>query len=166
MFKKILIFLFLLIFGLSAAVAGAAAEDAEKNMTSLERLEKAIAADKYVYNPAGTRDPFRSVLLERMNRKGKDPGSKVPFTPLQKFDVSALKVTAIFWGEMGNYAIIDAPDGKGYTIKLGTFLGRNDGVVSAILRDMIVVDEKYIDIDDTAKVRKVILKLKPEEQIE
>lgn len=165
MCKRMLIFL--LIFGISTVVARAATEE---EMTSLERLEKALAADKYVYNPADTRDPFRSVLLERLIRrgeKGKGLTANVPFTPLQKFDVSALKLTAVFWGEMGSYAIIDAPDGKGYTIKLGTFLGKNSGVVTAILQDMIVVDEQYIDIiDDTVKVRKATLKLKPEEQIE
>ncbi|MBU2590787.1 MAG: pilus assembly protein PilP [Nitrospinota bacterium] len=153
-------------FGISAAVAVAAPE---KEMTSLERLDKALAADKYVYNPAGTRDPFRSVLEERLIRRdksGRELASKVPFTPLQKFDVLALKLTAVFWGEMGSYAIVDAPDGKGYTIKLGTFLGKNSGVVTAILQDMIVVDEQYIDIDDAVRVRKVTLKLKPEEKIE
>jgi len=139
---------------------------AEPEMTALDRLEKALSEDKYEYSRVGKRDPFRSVLTERLNRRearSREMASKIPFTPLQKFELSSLKLTAIFWGEMGSRAIIDAPDGKGYTVKKGAYVGKNRGVVTVIDRDTIVIDEKYLDIDDTIKTRKVTLKLKTEE---
>ena len=74
-----------------------------------------------------------------------------------------MKVVAIMWGEIGKYALVEAPDGKGYTIKKGTYIGKSRGIVKNITDDTIMVEEKYQDVDKKIKARNVELKLKKEE---
>ena len=62
-------------------------------------------------------------------------------TPLQKFDVNTLKVTGIILGSLGDYARIEAPDGKSYTINVGTLVGMHEGEVVSIAENSVVVRE-------------------------
>jgi Tfp pilus assembly protein PilP len=136
--------------------------------------------DKYVYNRASKRDPFRSLILgkkeeikkeeerkkieeARESERFKKELEKIPLTPLQQFELASLKVVAIIWGEVGKYALLEAPDGKGYTIKKGTYVGKSRGVVKNLTADTIIVEEKYQDVDKKIKTRTIELKLKKEE---
>ena len=62
-------------------------------------------------------------------------------TPLQKFEVKQLKVTGIILGSLGDYARIVAPDGKSYTINVGTLMGMHEGEVISITDNSIIVKE-------------------------
>ena len=142
--------------------------------------EKTKNEDKYVYNSTGRTDPFRSLILgkkekiklEEEKRKTevakeeerfKKELERIPVTPLQQFELASMKVVAIMWGEIGKYALVEAPDGKGYTIKKGTYIGKSRGIVKNITDDTIIVEEKYQDVDKKIKARNVELKLKKEE---
>jgi type IV pilus assembly protein PilP len=71
---------------------------------------------------------------------------------------------AIVWGQLGASAMLQTPDGKGYTVKVGTAVGNRDGVVSKIKPDQIVVKERYTDIFGERKDESVVLDLHlPEE---
>ncbi|MBI3600752.1 MAG: pilus assembly protein PilP [Nitrospinae bacterium] len=140
--------------------------------------------DEYVYNQTDKRDPFRSLILgkkeqlkfeeekkriedkreeEKEKEKLKKEIENIPFTPLQEFDLSSIKIVAIIWGDIGNYAMVEAPDGKGYTIKKGIYIGKNRGAVKDITEDAIIIEEKYMDVDKKIKIKTVELKLKKEE---
>ncbi len=136
--------------------------------------------DKYVYARADKRDPFRSLILgkkeqlkleeekKKIEEKKEEERfqkeiEKIPFTPLQEFDLSSIKVVAIIWGDIGSYALIEAPDGKGYTIKKGIYIGKSRGIVKDITRESLIIEEKYMDVDKKIKTKTVELKLKKEE---
>lgn len=142
--------------------------------------EKAKGEDTYVYNSTGRIDPFRSLILGKKEKikldeerrkteetkeseRFKKELEKIPLTPLQQFELASMKVVAIIWGEIGKYAMIEAPDGKGYTIKKGTYIGKSRGIVKNVTADTIIVEEKYQDVDKKIKTRDVELKLKKEE---
>ena len=48
-------------------------------------------------------------------------------TPLQKYEIEKLKLVAIIWGEDGSVAMMELPDGKGYTIRIGDLIGNRGG---------------------------------------
>jgi Tfp pilus assembly protein PilP len=57
--------------------------------------------------------------------------------------------------------------GKGYFLKKGTAIGKNDGKVTKILKDRVVIEELEPDMAGQAKQNEVLLYLhRPEEGIE
>lgn len=157
-----------------------ASEPADISRQTEPTEEKVKSEDTYVYNSTGRIDPFRSLILGKKEKikldeekrkteeakeseKFKKELEKIPVTPLQQFELASMKVVAIIWGEIGKYALVEAPDGKGYTIKKGTYIGKSRGIVKNITDDTIIVEEKYQDVDKKIKARNVELKLKKEE---
>jgi type IV pilus assembly protein PilP len=127
-----------------------------------EELPKAIEKKEpekkeeieYVYNPVGKPDPFKP-FLQLTSTKG---GSKSGFlTPLQKYDISQLKLVAIISSPEGNVALVEDATGKGYFLKKGTYIGKNDGKVTKILQDKVIIEEVYQDIFGQTKFNEISL---------
>jgi len=60
--------------------------------------------------------------------------------------------------------MVQTPDGKGYTIRVGTPVGPNKGVVRHITDRYLTIEEKYTDIFGEKKVREVKLDLHPQKE--
>ena len=116
---------------------------------------------EYSYNPAGKPDPFKP-FIQLISAKG---GSKnAPLTPLQKYDISQLKLVAIISSPDGNIALVEDVAGKGYFLKKGTWIGKNDGKVTKILKDKVIVEEVYQDIFGQTKTNEISLFLQKVEE--
>ena len=138
--------------GAPAAPAAAAAAPA---------VIAALPAQEQPYNywAGNRRDPFRSIIVP----KGKQASMDL-LHPLQQYSVKDLKLVAIVWGQLGAGAMLQTPDGKGYTVYVGTAVGNKDGVVKQIKPDQIVVRERYTDIFGERKEESVVMDLHlPEE---
>lgn len=109
---------------------------------------------EYAYNPAGKADPFKPFFQLTPVR---DTSRNVPLTPLQKYEISQLKLVAIMSTPEGNVALVEDSAGKGYFVKKGTGIGKNDGRVTRILRDKVIVEEIYQDILGQRKVNEISL---------
>jgi len=68
-------------------------------------------------------------------------------------------VIAIVWGGMGQSAMLQTPEGKGYTVRVGTRVGPNHGVVRKITPREVIVEERYTDVFGETKTREVTLEL-------
>ena len=113
-------------------------------------------AVEYSYNPAGKADPFKP-FLQLTSARG---GSKTaPLTPLQNYDISQLKLVAIISSPEGNIALVEDVTGKGYFLKKGTWIGKNDGKVTKILKDRVMIEEVYQDIFGQTKTNEISLSL-------
>ena len=66
-------------------------------------------------------------------------------TPLQRYDLDSLKLVGVLWGQLGNKALIQAPDGKGYTVTVNTLVGSRGGVIKEIQADRLIVEESRRD---------------------
>jgi len=132
------------------APAKRAAAPVQAAVTSIKKPE-------YVYDPVGKRDPFKAFI-----EAGKKAKAVAPATPLQSFDLSALKLVGVMMLPGKKVALIEDPTGKGYHVKVGTQIGLNDGVVVDILNDEVVVEEKYLDETAQIKKRKVSVKIPKE----
>lgn len=118
-----------------------------------------IAPMEYRYDPRGRRDPFRSILVTiQTNRRIGD------LPPLQRVDIVDMKLTAVVWGGLGYSAMIETPDGKSYTVRVGTLLGPNDGVIRKVMTNHLKIQEKATDIFGVTKTRNVILELYPQKE--
>ncbi|MBI3610665.1 MAG: pilus assembly protein PilP [Nitrospirae bacterium] len=113
----------------------------------------------YAYNPEARRDPFRSILVA--SEMGKTLES---LPPLLRTEVGELRLIGIVWGGMGNSAMVQTPDGKGYTIRAGTPVGPNNGTVRRITDRYLVIEEKYTDIFGEKKVREIKMELHPQKE--
>ncbi len=116
------------------------------------------AEPEYRYIPTGKADPFKPFIQETPPAaKEKERARKTPLTPLQKYDLSQLKLVAIIATPEGNIAMVEDVAKKGYFVKKGTEIGRNDGKVTKILKDRIVVEEFYLEPSGQLKKSEVSL---------
>ncbi|MBW2020863.1 MAG: pilus assembly protein PilP [Deltaproteobacteria bacterium] len=110
-------------------------------------LEQAKVA--YFYDPKGKIDPFKPPSTSKVElsdrAKEKMRGQKLPLTPLQKVDLSQLKLVGIIVFPAGNKALVEDPSGKGYVVTQGTYVGTNFGRVKKILHDRVIVEEEVED---------------------
>ena len=83
----------------------------------LEQDESAMAGRSYTYDPAGRRDPFRSLLVREQNRGGpqRPPG-------IAGISIDDLVVHGIWKTKAGYVAQIRATDNKSYLIRSGDLL--------------------------------------------
>jgi len=107
----------------------------------------------YVYLPEGRRDPFLSMLRDTTGADGAKKTDEINLPPLQRLTVAELTVIGIVWGGFGYTAMVQTPDGRGYTVQRGARIGNNNGVVSAITEKAIIVEERFTDIYGKKQVR-------------
>ena len=113
------------------------------------------------YDPAGRRDPFAPVLSQLA------PGQIDPtLPPLQRVGLTDMNLIAIIWGAYGYTAMVQTPDGNGYTVRKGTRVGPNSGVVSAVTEKGIIVQERFTDVYGRKQEREYVKLLHPKEGLE
>ena len=60
------------------------------------------------------------------------PGQADPtLPPLQRVSLTDMNLIAIIWGAYGYTAMVQTPDGNGYTVRKGTRVGPNAGKTQA-----------------------------------
>ncbi|MFC1884319.1 pilus assembly protein PilP, partial [Thermodesulfobacteriota bacterium] len=136
-------------------------------------LDRAERDADYRYNPIGKVDPFQPYFLEAERGIGGEggiagaPGGdsalearmqkmleklREPKTELQRFSLSELTVTAVVKTKTGVTAMVVDPEGRGYVLKKGTYIGKMGGIV-----DQIQCEEKKGAFGNES-VRKIIIK--------
>lgn len=96
----------------------------------------------FSYSSIGQRDPFVSLLKKEADSKQAD----IPKTPLEKFDLGQFRVQAILIGKGAPRAMVSAPDGKNYILKPGLKIGKNNGMITEINKNSIIIEESTIDL--------------------
>ncbi len=140
----------------SPVSAGPAIESDEAVSSFLEVKKQPVVS----YNGVGRRDPFRSIVALSEGR----PKSVKTLPPLQRNEVSDLRLQGIIWGEYGPRAIVNTPDGKGYTVRVGTPVGFNRGVIKRITQNQVIIEETLLNIFGEPKKRSIVMELHPEKE--
>ncbi len=110
------------------------------------------------YDPSGRRDPFAPIVQELQPGK-----ADTTLPPLQRVTLTELNLIAIVWGAYGYTAMVQTPEGHGYTVRRGTRIGQNNGVVSAITERGIIVQERFTDVYGKKQEREHVKLLHPKE---
>lgn len=113
------------------------------------------------YDPAGRRDPFAPILEQLQPGKTDET-----LPPLQRVTLNELNLIAVIWGGYGYTAMVQTPDGHGYTVRRGTRVGQNNGVVSAVTERGIIVQERFTDVYGRKQEREFVKLLHPKEGAE
>jgi type IV pilus assembly protein PilP len=109
-----------------------------------------------IYDPTGKPDPFQPPVLGN----GGDLRSRgTRGLPLQQFEVTEFELVGIVSGSGENQALVQDASGKGYLVKVGTPIGKNQGRVVAIASKRILIEEKVKDFMGREKSRIVALKI-------
>lgn len=139
---------------------------ARKSVASLTATTQITPDTIDFYNPEGKLDPFASLYKDKpvaVSTTGRKllQEPRRPLTPLEKVDLSQLKLVAIIRALSGNIALVEEASGKGYVIKKGTYIGTRSGKVGKILPDRIIVEEESEDFSGKVSVREIEVKLNP-----
>jgi type IV pilus assembly protein PilP len=93
------------------------------------------------------------------DKAGEKRKKRVPQTPLEKIELNQLRLRAIILAPSGNRALVEESSGKGYILTTGTYIGRNQGTVTKILKDKVIVEETLESIQGDITTQETELKL-------
>jgi type IV pilus assembly protein PilP len=113
-------------------------------------------AQRFIYDPAGRRDPFQPLLIVGRQALDADPGE--PLTPLQTYDIGQFRLIGVIIGKGEPRAMVVAPDGKSYVLQRNIKIGKNGGKVKEVQREIVLVEEKFQDF--AGDVKTVIQEIK------
>lgn len=86
------------------------------------------------------------------------PDASRPQEPLEAYPLEALKFTGVLEEGMRRWALIKLPDGNVTRIKVGEYMGQNDGKVVAVSENSLIIEEQVWEEKAWVK-RKVTLQL-------
>ena len=113
------------------------------------------------YNSQGKIDPFTPLIQEKKEEfipvVEKKP--KRILTPLEKVELSQIKLVAVIIMKNRQIAMVEEASGKGYEVGIGTYMGKNEGRVSEIKQNSILIKEVVRDYKGRLKERIQEIKL-------
>jgi type IV pilus assembly protein PilP len=113
-----------------------------------------------VYDPTGKIDPFEPLFRDKpVSIKKKMRKKRIPQTPLERIDLSQLKLVGIILASSGNRALVEEASGKGYVVKKGTYIGINGGKIIRIKKEKVIVEEEFEDVFGKISTRQREIKL-------
>ena len=128
--------------------------------TSIEIPKSVLQAKKsYTYRNFENRDPFVSLILEKMPE---EVDGKIR-DPREMYDIELMKIVAIIRDAERGYASVRLPDGKYYTLVVGTQVGIHGGQVKEILPDRVVIRQEIMNFKRELVEQIRELKLREEE---
>lgn len=121
--------------------------------------EGALQLVATVYDPTGKRDPFRPFDFAPVTPIDESK------SPLERYDVNQLKLTAVITSADGSpAATVENQAGKGFIVKKGMKMGLNSGEVVEIKPDRIIVIETSFDFTGQKKTKNIELRLRTKDQ--
>ena len=109
------------------------------------------------YDPATHRDPFRPFTLDIR------PETRIQMTPLQRYELGQLTVVGTVWEVSPPRAMVEDSVGMGYIVTLGTPIGPNGGIVTAIEPQRVIVEERVLDYYGKEQLNRIVMETPKEE---
>ena len=121
-----------------------------------ETTDEEEPGTRYSYNSIGKRDPFRSFIQKEVVVVGEGG----PLGPLQLHEIDSYALRGIIWNIQAPRALVEAPDGIGHVVELGTLIGKNWGKVTQIKPEEIIITEEYRDpIENELIINEITMRL-------
>jgi len=141
----------------STGAPGGELSEREKQLL-VASLGKQEQGEPFVYDSSGRRDPFAPYnLAPRVEVEGR--------SPLEKYEIEKLKVTAVLEGADEPTAIVENEAGRGYVVKKGTKIGLNGGEVIEIQADRMLILETSADFTGQSRTHTIEMKLRTKPQV-
>ena len=117
----------------------------------------AVPPPPYVYEARGRRDPFRPLIAPRVAESKAQPK-----TGLAALEVNELKLAGIVWEQRGFFALVEAPNGAGYVLRVNDRVGEG-ARVTTITQEGVTFEMKATTPLPQTPPRLVELRLRKEE---
>jgi type IV pilus assembly protein PilP len=140
------------------AAANQVAKPVQKPVSSSVKLAPPPAGNQFDFS--NKKDPFKPFVAVKMPAKQTPEDVKkalISGLPIHSFDVSQFRLIGIVTGAKENQAMVVDPGGKGYVLKVGMTIGKNEGKVTTITTTGVDVVEQFKD--DNGRVRKEVIKI-------
>ncbi len=111
----------------------------------------------FSYDPQGRRDPFRSYEWEHMKR---ELASSQQSGPLEHYDLTQLELVGVVWDVGRARALVQDPSGMSYVVAAGGRMGKNEGLVTRIDDNLVVVRERYVDLYGNESTKDVEMRIR------
>jgi len=133
----------------------------ENQLPEQKPEQKIVKKESDHYNYKGKIDPFKPLIQEKPPeiQSVVDNRPKRILTPLEKVDLSQIRLVAVIIMKNRQIAMVEEASGKGYEVGIGTYIGKNQGRVSEIKGNSIVVKELVKDFKGRLKERIKEIKL-------
>jgi type IV pilus assembly protein PilP len=125
----------------------------QKQVSSTVKLT--VPAQGNQFDFSSKKDPFKPLVIAKAVTAPTPADLKKALLgglPIHSFDVSQFRLIGIITGGKENQAMVVDPNGKGYVLKSGMSIGKNDGRIVAISAGGVDVLEQFKD--DNGRVRK------------
>jgi type IV pilus assembly protein PilP len=135
---------------------GRTPQKAQASQPAANAQEDPVTVSSFSMHENWSIDPFEPAFRNKsrtVHKKSK------PSSPLEKLDLSQMKLVGVILSDKGNKALVEDASGKGHMIREGTYIGINAGTVSQILRDRVIIEEKIEDAYGRMRTQKKVLKL-------
>lgn len=139
------------------------AKPAEKPQAAQPPAKPPAKPFEYAYKAGNRPDPFRPFFEEAKAAAIISECEGIPPGPLTEQEVSQFKLVAVIAHGPEAMAMVQDSTGKGYVVRVGSFVGKKCGKVSAIGPDGATIDEPYKDMMGQTQIRKVTLGFKASE---
>lgn len=148
--------------GVAPTIPPATPTPARKGLTAdmVAALPDSSDSGTLAYDSSGKRDPFRP-----FDFAPKQPSDE-SLTPLERYELGQLKLTAVLDGFDEPTAIVENAAGKGFTVKRGTKIGPNGGTIVEILKDRLLIDQSVTDFTGETKTTRIELAIRTQDQNE
>ncbi len=106
------------------------------------------------------KDPFKPVVMVKAAPVQSEESAKKALReslPIHSLDVNQFKLIGVITGGKENRAMVTDTGGKGYVLKVGMTIGKNNGKVVSITNSGVDVLEQFKD--ENGRVRKENIKL-------
>jgi len=143
----------------AAPAAGQKRATRDKSIAPAPKAAKGLAGIPAAYKPTGKIDPFEPLFRDKPTLAKKKKRKRLPQTPLERIEISQLKLVGIILASSGNRALVEETSGKGYVIKKGTYIGTNSGKVVQINKETVIVEEEFEDVFGKSATRQREIKL-------
>lgn len=100
-----------------------------------------VPAYEFSYSPIGKRDPFRSYLADLAETQ--EQAAQRPVQATERFELDQYRLTGLITGTSQPKALVEDPEGVGHTVRIGSYIGKNGGVITRITSDGFVVTEEF-----------------------
>jgi len=124
-----------------------------------DNTDFAVVDKEYTYDPTGKRDPFRSFIFTAAATNSRNARG-----PLEQFDLAQLSVVAVVWGTDRPRAVVADPSGRGYIVREGTYMGKNEGRIIGIADNALVVKESYVDYFGETTTKDVTMRVRADKE--
>ncbi len=137
------------------------ANKAKKSASNVVSEQK-VAVEKVAehYESKGKIDPFRPLFQEKTDTTPQlDKGPVRILTPLEKIELSQIRLVAVIVMEDKRIAMVEEANGKGYEVGVGTYIGKQSGKIAQIKDSSIVIKEPVRDFKGKLSERVQEIKL-------